>query len=94
MQIMRINCGHAGENSKHAAQRNMQTISARTDGKMENREAIFMQKRPFAPFCTLWRSFADLRLRSFALVCSHSRVSAFDRFTTTAFKNCRWKTVH
>ena len=35
--------------------------------------------RSFAPFCGLLCSFADLRLRSFARICAHLRVSANDR---------------
>ena len=36
----------------------------------------------FSPFCALLRSFADLRLRSFALICELLRVSASDRVWT------------
>ena len=36
-------------------------------------------ERSFAFFCFLLRSFADLRLRSFALFCAHLSVSASDR---------------
>ena len=42
---------------------------------------------PWRPLiCALLRSFADLRLRPFALICALLRVSAF---RTTAFGNCR-----
>ena len=34
------------------------------------------RKRSFAPFCALLRSFADLRLHLFAIICAHLRVSA------------------
>ena len=39
-----------------------------------------------ALFCALLRSFADLRLRAFALFCVFLRTTAF---RTTAFGNCR-----
>ena len=47
-------------------------------------EALFCALlRSFVPFCALLRTFADLRLRSFvctfALFCTHLRVSASDR---------------
>ena len=43
-------------------------------------EALFCALlRPFVLFCALLRSFADLRLRSFALICAHVRVSVTDR---------------
>ena len=47
----------------------------------------------FAPFCALLRSFADLRLRSFALICAlFALICVFLRptaFRTTAFGNSR-----
>ena len=39
-----------------------------------------------AHFCALLHTFADLRLRSFALICVFLRPTAF---RTTAFGNCR-----
>ena len=48
--------------------------------------AIFTRKRCFALFCTLLCSFADLRLRSFALSCVFLRPTAFG---TTTFGNSR-----
>ena len=47
--------------------------------------AIFMQKRPFALFCALFRSFSPFHLRSFALICVFLQMTAF---RTTAFGNC------